>query len=111
LDFWFENLSSGNPVARPHLHLITIPRQSFFPRAAAAASATSCRFFVHFFQGKFQGKFHRKFRGKFFPQKMSGKIAIFRGNSFEKSFFQQIPRNFPRKITFRGKNVRKIGGR
>jgi hypothetical protein len=103
LDFWFENLSSGNPVARPHLHLITIPRQSFFPRAAAAASATSCRFFVHFFQGKF--------RGKFFPKKMSGKIAIFRGKSFEKSFFQQIPRNFPRKITFRGKSVRKIGGR
>jgi hypothetical protein len=36
---------------------------------------------------------------------MLGKIAIFRGKSFEKSFFQQIPRNFPRKITFRGKKM------
>jgi hypothetical protein len=26
---------------------------------------------------------------------MLGKIAIFRGKSFEKSFFQEIPRNFP----------------
>jgi hypothetical protein len=25
------------------------------------------------------------------------------------NFFQKIPRNFPQKITFRGKNVRKIG--
>jgi hypothetical protein len=40
---------------------------------------------------------------------MLGKNGIFRGKSFEKSFFQEIPRNFPRKITFRGKNVRKIG--
>jgi hypothetical protein len=35
------------------------------------------------------------------------KIAIFRGKSFEKSFFQQIPWNFPRKITFRGKKCTK----
>jgi hypothetical protein len=28
--------------------------------------------------------------------------------SFEKSFFQQIPRNFPRKITFRRKQCTKI---
>jgi hypothetical protein len=28
---------------------------------------------------------------------MLGKIAIFCGKGFEKSFFQQIPRNFPRK--------------
>jgi hypothetical protein len=40
---------------------------------------------------------------------MLGKNGIFRGKSFEKSFFQEIPRNFPRKITFRRKNVRKIG--
>jgi hypothetical protein len=72
----------------------------------------SCgRFFINFFQGKFHGKF----RGKIFPppqkKKMLGKFAIFRGKSFEKSFFQQIPRNFPRKITFRGKNGRKIDPR
>jgi hypothetical protein len=42
-----------------------------------------------------------------FPQKMLGKIVIFRGKSFEKSFFQEIPRNFPRKITFRGKKCTK----
>jgi hypothetical protein len=44
-----------------------------------------------------------------FPQKMLGKNGIFRGKSFEKSFFQEIPRNFPQKVIFRGKNVRKIG--
>jgi hypothetical protein len=56
------------------------------------------------------GRFFKgKFRGKFSPNKMLGKIAIFRGKSFGKSFFQQIPRNFMRKITFRGNNVRKIG--
>jgi hypothetical protein len=31
--------------------------------------------------------------------------------SFEKSLFQEIPRNFPRKVIFRRKNVRKIGPR
>jgi hypothetical protein len=51
--------------------------------------------------------FRVKFRGKFSPQKMLGKIGIFRGKSFEKSLFQQIPRNFPRKITFRGKKCTK----
>jgi hypothetical protein len=40
---------------------------------------------------------------------MLGKNGIFRGKSFEKSFFQEIPRNFPRKVIFRGKNVQKIG--
>jgi hypothetical protein len=30
--------------------------------------------------------------------------------SFEKSFFQEIPRNFPRKVIFRGKKCTKIGG-
>jgi hypothetical protein len=39
---------------------------------------------------------------------MLGKIEIFRGESFEKSFSQEIPRNFPRKITFCEKKVRKI---
>jgi hypothetical protein len=52
------------------------------------------RFFVHFFQGKFRG-----------TPKNVGKIDIFRGKSFEKAFFQQIPWNFPRKITFRGKKI------
>jgi hypothetical protein len=32
---------------------------------------------------------------------MLGKIAIFRGKSFEKSFFQQMPRNFPRKKMYK----------
>jgi hypothetical protein len=40
---------------------------------------------------------------------MLGKIAIFHGNFFEKSFFQEIPRNFPQKVIFREKNVQKIG--
>jgi hypothetical protein len=40
-----------------------------------------------------------------FTPKMLGKNGIFRGKSFEKSFFQEIPRNFPRKVIFRGKNV------
>jgi hypothetical protein len=37
---------------------------------------TRGRFFVHFFWGKLSGKFS--------PPKMLGKIAIFRGKSFEK---------------------------
>jgi hypothetical protein len=52
------------------------------------------RFFVHFFQGKFRGKFRPK---------MLGKNGIFRGKRFEKLFSQEIPRNFPRKVLFRGK--------
>jgi hypothetical protein len=36
---------------------------------------------------------------------MLGKIAIFLGKSFEKLFFQEIPRNFPRKVIFRGKKM------
>jgi hypothetical protein len=59
------------------------------------------------FRTFFPGKIPRKI----FLQKMLEKNGIFRGKSFEKSFFQQIPRNFPRKVTFRGKNVRKIGPR
>jgi hypothetical protein len=42
-----------------------------------------------------------------FPQKMLGKNGIFRGKSFEKSFFQEIPLNFPRKVIFRGKKCTK----
>jgi hypothetical protein len=44
-----------------------------------------------------------------FSPKKGGKNGIFRGKSFEKSFFQEIPWNFPQKVIFRGKNVRKIG--
>jgi hypothetical protein len=36
---------------------------------------------------------------------MLGKNAIFLGKSFEKLFFQEIPRNFPRKVIFRGKKI------
>jgi hypothetical protein len=50
-------------------------------------------------------KIPRKISAENIPPKNVGKIAIFRGKSFEKSFFQQILQNFPRKITFRGKNV------
>jgi hypothetical protein len=42
-----------------------------------------------------------------FPPKMLGKKGIYRGKSFEKSFFQEIPRNFPRKVIFRGKMYEK----
>jgi hypothetical protein len=34
---------------------------------------------------------------------MLGKNGIFRGKSFEKLFFQEIPWNFLRKVIFRGK--------
>jgi hypothetical protein len=39
---------------------------------------------------------------------MSGKIGIFRGKSFERSFSQEIWRKIPRKVIFRRKNVRKF---
>jgi hypothetical protein len=52
-----------------------------------------------------------RFFAKNFPPKMSGKINIFLGKSFEKLFPQQITQNFLRKITSRRKNVRKIGPR
>jgi hypothetical protein len=40
---------------------------------------------------------------------MLGKNGIFRGKGFEKSLFQEIPRNFPRKVIFCGKKCMKIG--
>jgi hypothetical protein len=51
-----------------------------------------------------QGSFFRTFFSgenfaENFPPKMLGKNGIFRGKSFEKSFFQEIPR----KVIFRGK--------
>jgi hypothetical protein len=63
----------------------------------------------HHSQGDQGPIFRTFFPGKipFFPQKMLGKNCNFRGKSFEKSFFQQIPRNFLRKITFRGKKCTK----
>jgi hypothetical protein len=43
-----------------------------------------------------------------FPPKMLGKkIEFSTGKFFEKSFFQEIPRNFPWKVIFRGKNCTK----
>jgi hypothetical protein len=57
--------------------------------------------FRTFFAGKIPGKIPRKI----FPPKMLGKNGIFRGKRFEKSFFQEILRNFPQKVIFRGKNV------
>jgi hypothetical protein len=39
------------------------------------------------FRTFFPGKIPQKIPRKIFPQKMLGKIAIFRGKSFEKSFF------------------------
>jgi hypothetical protein len=59
------------------------------------------RFFVHFFPGKIPRKI--------FPQKILGKIAIFRGKSFEKSFFNKFDGIFRGKSLSAEKNVRKIG--
>jgi hypothetical protein len=67
---------------------------------------------VHGDQGPiFRTFFSGEFCAKNFPPKMSGKINIFLGKSFEKLFPQQITQNFLRKITSRRKNVRKIGPR
>jgi hypothetical protein len=38
---------------------------------------------------------------------MLGNFGIFRRKSFERSFFQEIPWNFLRKLTFRGKKYAK----
>jgi hypothetical protein len=38
---------------------------------------------------------------------MLGKLDFFRRKSFQKFFFQEIPQNFLRKITFRGKKCTK----
>jgi hypothetical protein len=69
---------------------------------------------MHARQGD-QGPIFRTFSGENSAEnllpKMVGKNGIFRGKSFEKSFFREIPGNFPLKLIFRGKNVRKIGGR
>jgi hypothetical protein len=59
--------------------------------------------FRTFFPGKSLGKIPRNI----FPPKMLGKNGIFRGKSFEKSFFQEILQNFPRKVIFRGKKCTK----
>jgi hypothetical protein len=57
----------------------------------------------------FSGEIFRENSAENFPPKNIEKNGIFSGKSFEKSFFQEIPRNFLRKVIFRGKNVRKIG--
>jgi hypothetical protein len=62
------------------------------------------QFFVHFFPGKISGKISGKILLKIFPQKCWEKME-FSAKSFEKLFFQEILRNFPQKITFRGKKM------
>jgi hypothetical protein len=56
------------------------------------------------FRTFFPGKILWKIPKKIFPHEMLGKIGIFHKKSFEKSFFPQIPQNFPRKITFYAEN-------
>jgi hypothetical protein len=55
--------------------------------------------------------FHTLFPGKIprkiFPHKCWEKIEFSAEKSFEKLFFQEIPRNFPRKVIFRGKKCTK----
>jgi hypothetical protein len=58
------------------------------------------------FRKNFPGKISGKIPWKFSPKNV-GKNGIFRRKSFEKSFFQEIPRNFPRKVIFRGKKCTK----
>jgi hypothetical protein len=74
-----------------------------------SCSGTFCAELGLIFRTFFSGENFGENSAENFPQKMLGKNAIFRGKSLEKLFFQEIPQNFPRKITFRGKNVRKIG--
>jgi hypothetical protein len=58
-----------------------------------------------FFPGKILGKISRKISP---PPQNVGKKEFSAEKSFKELFFQEFPRNFPRKITFGGKNVRKI---
>jgi hypothetical protein len=63
--------------------------------------------FRTFFTGKISGKIPRKI----FPPKMLGKNGMYRGKSFEKSvfkIFQEIQRNFPRKVIFAEKMYEKL---
>jgi hypothetical protein len=60
------------------------------------------RFFVHF-SGE---NFGENSAEKFSPTNV-GKSGIFRRKTFEKSFFQEIQWNFPRKVIFRGKKCTK----
>jgi hypothetical protein len=53
--------------------------------------------FVSIFRTFFSGENFVENSAENFPPKMLGKNVIFRGKSFEKSFLQEIPRNFPRK--------------
>jgi hypothetical protein len=55
------------------------------------------------------GKIPRKISPPPPKKKNVGKNGIFRGKSLEKLFFKEIPWNFPRKVIFSGKNIRKIG--
>jgi hypothetical protein len=55
----------------------------------------------------FSGENSAEFSAKIFPQKCWEKIEFSAEKSFEKSFFQEIPRNFPQKVIFRGKKCTK----
>jgi hypothetical protein len=48
----------------------------------------------------FSGENFRENSAENFPPKNVGKNGIFRRKSFEKLFFQEIPRNFPRKKNY-----------
>jgi hypothetical protein len=61
------------------------------------------RFFVHF-SGE---NFGENSAENFPPKNVGKKNGIFCGKSFKKSFFQEIPRNFQRKVIFRGKKCTK----
>jgi hypothetical protein len=60
--------------------------------------------FRTFFSGE---NFGENSTENFPPKNVGKKNGIFRGKSFEKSFFQEIPRNFPQKVIFRGKKCTK----
>jgi hypothetical protein len=59
------------------------------------------------FRTIFPGKIFGENSGENFPTQNVGKNGIFRGKSFEKSFFQEVLRNFPLKVIFRGKKCTK----
>jgi hypothetical protein len=77
-------------ASQRHVKKITVPEKFYNNQGPI---------FCTFFLGKIPQKN--------IPPKMLGKVAIFREKSFEESFFQQIPGNFPRKITFLGKTFTK----
>jgi hypothetical protein len=81
----YKNFGDGIPSSHPH-------QQCFHPVDTSQVCSNIFNqgpIFRTFFPGKILAKIPRKI----FPQKMFGKNGIFRGKSFEKSFFQEIPWN------------------